>query len=70
MLLDHRSPALDKTDLLRFSNRCVPLARIRECCKVYEIESGYYSRLVTGDYFQKPLSNVASQSPGTTLYGT
>jgi hypothetical protein len=25
---------------------------------------------VTKDYFQKPLSNVASHSRGTTLYGT
>ena len=38
--------------------------------KVHEIEFGYYSRLVTGDYFQKPLSNVSGHSRGTTLYGT
>jgi hypothetical protein len=38
--------------------------------QVHEIESEDYSRLVTGDYFQKPLSNVASHSRGTTLYGT
>lgn len=38
--------------------------------QVHEIESKDYSRLVTGDYFQKPLSNVASHSRGTTLYGT
>ena len=36
----------------------------------YEIESGDYSLLVAKDYFQKPLSNVASHSRGTTLYGT
>lgn len=37
---------------------------------VHEIESEDYSRLVTGDYVQKPLSNVAGHSNGTTLYGT
>lgn len=37
----------------------------------YEIESGDYSLTVrSGDYFQKPLSNVAGHSRGTTLYGT
>jgi hypothetical protein len=38
------------------------------CC--HEIESGDYSRRWAGDYFQKPLSNVAGHSRGTTLYGT
>ena len=36
----------------------------------YEIESGDFAWLVARDYFRKPLSNVAGQSPGTTLYGT
>ena len=45
-------------------------ARPHSRVQVHEIESEDYSRLVTGDYFQKPLSNVASHSRGTTLYGT
>jgi len=36
----------------------------------HEIESGDWSWLVARDYFQKPLSNVAGHSRGTTLYGT
>ena len=69
MLLVHRSPNLDMTDPPHHSGRRFPLARIRTRT-LHEIESGYYSWLVTKDYFQKPLSNVASHSRGTTLYGT
>ena len=42
----------------------------RAATRFHEIESGDYSWLVTKDYFQKPLSNVAGHSRGTTLYGT
>jgi len=44
-----------------------PHSRTAQC---HEIESGDYSLWVAEDYFQKPLSNVASISRCTTLYGT
>ena len=70
MFLVHRSPALNHTALPIFTSERFPLARIPRRVQVHEIESEDYSRLVTGDYFQKPLSNVAGHSRGTTLYGT
>jgi hypothetical protein len=67
----HCAPALIRTALPTFTAKHFPLARIRELTsRSYEIESGDYSWLVAKDYFQKPLSNVASHSRGTTLYGT
>lgn len=42
----------------------------RAVARLHEIESEDYFRLVTGDYFQKPLSNWTSLSPGIQLYGT
>ena len=69
MLPVHCSPALNQTALPIFTSEYFPLARIRGAL-VHEIESEDYSRLVTGDYFQKPLSNWTGLSPGIQLYGT
>src|SRR5689334_13730417 len=54
MLLVHRSPALNQTALPICTTKNFPLARILRRAQVHEIESEDYSRLVTGDYFQKP----------------
>ncbi|PWU19892.1 MAG: hypothetical protein C5B50_05530 [Verrucomicrobia bacterium] len=47
-----------------------PHSHARTSLRLHEIESGDYFWLVAKDYFQKPLSNVAGHSRGTTLYGT
>ena len=65
------APALNPTTPPICTAEPFPFARIRGAMpRRHEIESGDYARLVTGDYFQKPLSNVAGHSRGTTLYGT
>ena len=65
------APALSLTALPSLTAEHFPLAHIREAApRCYEIEFGDYSWLGAKDYFQKPLSNVASHSRGTTLYGT
>ena len=51
-----------------FTAEHFPFARLH--APSHEIESGDYSWLVARDCFQKPLSNVASTSRCTTLYGT
>ena len=49
--------------------KILPLAPIpKKTLHVYGIESEDYSE--DRDYFQKPPSNVAGHSRGTTLYGT
>lgn len=63
------SPALNQTTPPNCTAEPFPFARIPGC-PAHEIESEDYSRLVAGDYSQKPLSNVAGHSRGTTLYGT
>ena len=70
VLIAHCSPALSRTAPPIFTAEHFPVARIRGFFCAHEIESGDYSSLVAKDYFQKPLSNVASHSHGTTLYGT
>jgi len=50
--------------------RAFPARPHSRTARRHEIESGDYSRQGAGDYFQKPLSNVAGHSRGTTLYGT
>ncbi|MCL5096000.1 MAG: hypothetical protein M1608_00390, partial [Candidatus Omnitrophica bacterium] len=71
VLLAHRSPALSRTTPPSCTAERFPFARIPgPVLGLDEIETGDYSWLVAKDYFQKPLSNVASHSRGTTLYGT
>ena len=63
-----RAPALNLTAPPTFTAKHFPFAHLH--AQTYEIESGDYSWLVARDCFQKPLSNVASTSRCTTLYGT
>ena len=70
VLLGHRAPALDKTDLPHSSGRRVPLAHIQLAYLPWDRISGLLSGGWPEDYSEKPPSNVAGISRCTTLYGT